>query len=250
MSFTSLLYHEIRESKSLEENHRSPIQVKQNYEDLLPTVLFVALENFTEQLQYLRHHNYHSLTLNEVIDYYYNGKKIPDKSVLISFDDCFQSLLHYAYPLLKQHGFHAVAFVVTGWLNDQSKPFDTNHSVCLSTKELDSMTDVFEYANHTHSFHTRQNLTTNKAMVSTDLDFSNDLDYCNTHPIITAPQVFAYTFGLFNDANVSVLKEKDFKLAFTTEQGKNTHDTNPLLLRRNVIPYFMDLPTFKHLLTT
>jgi hypothetical protein len=248
MSFTTLLYHEIRESLSLRPDSPSPIKVKQNYTDLLPTLLFVTLENFEAQMQKLYEQNYHTLTLNEVIDYYYSGAEIPKKSVLITFDDCYQSLSYYAYPVLKKYNFHAVAFVVTGWLNEHSEPFNPNQSICLTAESLKNMGDVFEYANHTHAFHIRLNPTTNKAMVSSGLEFSEDLDFCNANPLITSPQVFAYTFGLYNDANIALLKEKCFKLAFTSATGTNTRDTNPLLLNRNVIPHFMDLSTFNLIL--
>ncbi|VDN46807.1 Chitin deacetylase [Petrocella atlantisensis] len=248
MSFTTLLYHEIRERLSLRPDAPSPIKVKQNYSDLLPSMLFVTLENFEAQMLYLYEQNYHTLTLPEVMAYYYNDAEIPEKSVLITFDDCYQSLWYYAYPVLKKYNFNAVAFVVTGWLNDEPEPFNQDKSICLTTESLKDMGDVFEYANHTHDFHIRLNPTTNKAMVSSDLEFSEDLDRCNANTLITSPQVFAYTFGLYNDANIALLKEKKFKLAFTSANGTNTREMNPLLLKRTVIPYFMDLPTFKTIL--
>ena len=248
MSFTTLLYHEIRETLSLRLDSPSPIQVKQDYTDLLPPMLFVTLEHFEAQMHHLYNQNYHSLTLDEVIDYYYNGASIPEKSILITFDDCYQSLGHYAYNVLKKYNFHAVAFVVTGWLNDAIEPFNPHKSICLNAKSLHYMKDVFEYANHTHNFHTRLNPTTSKAMISNDLDFSQDLDLCNANPLITSPQVFAYPFGLYNDANIALLKEKAFKLAFTTEPGTNTQNTDPFLLKRNVVPRFMDLASFKQIL--
>ncbi len=58
--------------------------------------------------------NYHTLTLAEVKDFYFQQQPLPEKSVL-TFDDCYQSMKEYAYPLLKEAGFKATAFVVTGW---------------------------------------------------------------------------------------------------------------------------------------
>src|SRR5690606_3783431 len=130
------------------------IDVKQGYEDILPSPLFVTLKNFKEQMAYLYENGFHTLSLDEVKNYY-QGKSLPEKSVLLTFDDCYQSMKKYAYPLLKQYGFHAVSFVVTSWLHDEPKEYNPEKSVCLTKVDLAEMEDVFEYANHTDSLHQR-----------------------------------------------------------------------------------------------
>ena len=248
MSFSTLMYHEIRTNEALEPDSPSPIKVDQNYDDQLPAVLFVTLNNFEAQMAYLNNMNFHTLTLKEINDFYYMNSALPEKCVLISFDDCYQSLHHYAYPILKKYGFSAVAFVVTGWLNTESSAFDPKQSICLSEEEISQMSDVFEYANHTDTFHTRSSLTSNKLMETTQEAFADDLDSCNQHKLITAKDVFAYPFGLYNEANVETLKNQGFKLAFTSVGGVNLHSTNPLLLNRFVVPYFMAIDKFKEIL--
>ncbi len=245
MSFSTLMYHEIRESKDHFPDQLSPIEVKQTYDDKLPPPLFVTLENFTLQMEYLHENNYHTLTLAEIMNYYYQGAALPEKSVLLSFDDCYQSLARYAYPCLRKYKMNAVAFVVSGWLNDEQKQFQPEKSICLSIAELEKMTDVFEYANHSNLFHTRANQSTSRMMVASDDELSLDLEQCNSNPIVSAKNVFAYPFGLYTDHNVAFLREKGFRLAFTTQNGRNVQDSNPLLLHRNVIPYFMDLGAFQ-----
>lgn len=247
MSFATLMYHEIRESRMHLPGQASPIEVRQDYEDQLPPPLFVTLENFLAQMEYLHENRFHALTLGEVKDYYYKGAKLPEKSVLLTFDDCYQSIGLYAYPVLKKYQFHATAFVVTGWLNAQSKSFDPEKSVCLTEKELDEMSDVFEYANHTHHFHTRTGTAISMMMEADDQAFSEDLDCCNASSVIQAKDVFAYPFGLYSDHNVDLLRKKGFRLAFTSVGGRNDRETDPLHLKRNAIPYFMDLETFRNI---
>ncbi|WP_394236834.1 polysaccharide deacetylase family protein [Niallia oryzisoli] len=242
MSFSVLMYHEIRKEQEFNPEHPSYIDVKQDYDDILPSPLFVTLEHFEEQMTYLHEQNYHILTLAEVKDYY-RGKEIPEKSVLLTFDDCFQSVKEYAYPILKKYDFHAVAFVVTSWLQDTATEFNPEKSVCMTKTDLTDISDVFEYANHTHSFHQRTNAETSMMMEASDEEFSQDLDTCNE--FVEVKDVFAYPFGLFNDRNVSLLREKGVILAFTTETGKNDRQTEPLHLKRNVIPYFINLDAFK-----
>jgi hypothetical protein len=245
MSFATLVYHEIRESKMFHPNQASPIKVRQNYEDNLPSLLFVTLENFTMQMEYLYENHYHTLTLDEIRNYYYNQASLPEKSVLLTFDDCYQSIAHYAYPILKKYGFHGVSFVVTGWLNIQTTPFQPEKSVCLTQKELAQMNDVFEYANHTDLFHTRSNTFTSMMMETTNMEIFEDLDRCNSNPIIGANDVFAYPFGLYTEHTGALLKEKGFCLAFTTNEGANDRNTDPLFLNRTVIPNCMEMLAFQ-----
>jgi peptidoglycan/xylan/chitin deacetylase (PgdA/CDA1 family) len=241
------MYHEIRESRMLHPGQSLPIVVRQSYEDNLPSPLFVSLENFSAQMEYLYANNYHTLTLEEIQAYYYKGAELPRRSVLITFDDCYQSIRLYAYPILKQYKFHAAAFVVTGWLNTFEKPFDPEKSICLTEHELEEMSDVFEFANHTELFHTRLDQTTSKLMEAGDAEFAQDLDHCSEHPLIRAKEVFAYPFGLFTDRNLKLLRKKGFRLAFTSDNGRNDITTDPLLLKRNAIPYFMEFPAFQAL---
>jgi peptidoglycan/xylan/chitin deacetylase (PgdA/CDA1 family) len=245
MSFSTLMYHEIRKEEEFNPEHPSYIDVGQAYDDILPSPLFVTLEHFEEQMAYLHEHKYHTLTLDEVKNYY-QGNAIPEKSVLLTFDDCFQSIKKYAYPILKKYDFHAVAFVVTSWLHDTAKNYNPEKSVCMTKGDLADLTDVFEYANHTNSFHQRINQTTSMMMEASDEEFSNDLDICNEY--VQIKDVFAYPFGLFNERNISLLKNKGFILAFTTEPGHNNEQTDPLRLKRNAVPYFMVLETFKKII--
>lgn len=247
MTFSVLMYHEIRKERDFNPAHTYQINVKQDYQDVLPAPLFVMLQHFEDQMKWLHDQQFHTLTLNEV-KAFYQGEPVPQKSILLTFDDCFQSIKEYAYPILKKYGFQAVMFVVTGWLHENPKPFESNYSICLTEKDLFEMQDVFTYANHTHHFHQRENLTTSKIMAATDEKFSQDLQQCNQYEVITEKDVFAYPFGLFTERNVALLEENGFQLAFTCENGHNNQNTNPLLLKRNAVPYFLTLEEFQKLI--
>ena len=83
-------------------------------------------------------------------------------------------------------------------------------------------------------------------MEASDEAFAKDLDLCNEY--VQVKDVFAYPFGLFNERNVSLLRSKGFLLAFTTETGFNNEQTDPLQLKRNVVPYFIHLDMFKKMI--
>jgi len=228
--FYTLMYHEIVEREGYDRKRYKGIKVKQNYHDVLPEGLFCFKDEFEKQMAYLFENGYTTLTIQQVIDFYYNDKPIPEKSILLTFDDAYKSVLLNAYPILKKYNFHAVCFVVLGWLFDEAKEYTKEYSVCMSRDELLSMSDVFEYCNHTNILHTRKGM--ESALQAENKDtVLEDLKECET--FVNTKKVFAYPFGLYNKENIDWLKELGFLLAFTSVAGFNTKNTNPLELHRN-----------------
>ncbi len=240
--FNVLMYHEIIKKQDYNPNNYGGIDVKQKYEDVLPQVLFAYKEEFERQMEYLYENGYITLKLQQVVDFYYNNKPLPEKAVLLTFDDMYKSQLLNAYPILKKYNFNAVGFVALDWLFDEPKEDSPGRSVCLSREELEIMSDVFEYANHTKALHTRKdNLT---ALQTVDKNtFIEDIKACEE--FVSVKHMLAYPFGVHTEENIKWLKEIGTLLAFTSESGKNTKETDPLKLHRNAVILHYDLEKFK-----
>ena len=243
--FKVLMYHEIIKKEDFKYAEYKGIKVQQGYKDALPPVLFSYLKNFEEQMKYLQDEGYVTISLKDVTDFYYNNKALPERAVLLTFDDMYKSVLLYAYPILKKYGFHAVGFVVADWLFTEEQGYATDQSVCLSKEELEQMKDVFEYANHTKALHTRNN--GQGALQSTDrASFLCDIKACEG--AVDTKYVFAYPFGIYTDKNIEWLKEAGFLIAFTSEEGMNTKSTDPFKLYRNGVLLDSDPERFKAML--
>lgn len=243
--FTTLVFHEIRPKNEISSGAR-PILVADGYQDSLPMPLYNSLDFFCELLSYLKDAGYYFLSLDEVKEFYYENKDIPAKSVLITFDDCYQSQKKYAYPVLKEMGIKAVSFEPTGWVFEEEQSYKEAFSQVLSFKELEEMADVFTYANHTHHFHQREGIEKSRIMWESEALFIQDLDECNLQ--VEEKDVFAYPFGLYHQDNVQTLSNLKFKLAFTTEPGINTRITPPLELHRNIVMEGLPIDKFKEML--
>jgi peptidoglycan/xylan/chitin deacetylase (PgdA/CDA1 family) len=244
--FNVLMYHELIKEKDLKTDDGSQINVKQNYQDKLPRALFVYLKEFKKQMDYLYQAGYKTLKLQDIIDFYYQKKAPAEKSVLITFDDMYQSVLLYAYPILKEYNFNAVGFVVSDWLFDQKKSYSPLESRCLSKNELTKMKDVFEYANHSAGLHRRNNNITDLEKVGKN-EFIDDTKSCEKY--IDSKNVYAFPFGKYTENTIENLKELNYKLAFTTIAGANNINTNPLELKRNAVLLNYQLEDFKKILT-
>jgi hypothetical protein len=240
--FNVLMYHEIVKKEDFDYTKYEGIKVQQGYKDILPPVLFAYLEEFEKQMKYLYDEGYVTLTLSDVMDFYYNNKALPEKSVLLTFDDMYKSILLYAYPILKKYGFHAVGFVVKDWLFEEEQVNSLTQSVCLSKEELEQMKDVFEYSNHTTTLHTRKD-GQGALQIIDKATFLDDIKECEE--FITTKHVFAYPFGIYADENIEWLKEAGFLLAFTSLAGTNTKTTNSYELYRHGVLLNYDFEKFK-----
>ncbi len=245
MGFNVLMYHEFREYNDLDRTKSSAISVAQQYQDALPKVLFSYLDDFKTQMNYLKTEGYHTLTLQEIKDFYEKGVKLPEKSVLLTFDDAFQSVYKYAYPILKEQQFHAVCFVVLGWLFQETKPFQIDQSTVMSKQELEKMRDVFELANHTTNLHMRyEGGRTQMQRVSLS-ELKEDLTECGEY--VDSSDIFAYPFGIYQSDDVKRLAEIGVHYAFTTIPGLNTKETPLLELHRDTVTLGCTLEEFKRI---
>lgn len=85
--------------------------------DLDPWRLCVTPKHFAEQLEVLQKHA-HPLSLNELLQKYQEGK-IPERAVVVTFDDGYADNLYNAKPLLESYGIPATIFVSTGFFEQQ-----------------------------------------------------------------------------------------------------------------------------------
>lgn len=243
--FHTLMYHELLKKEDYNRSNYLGISVKQGYHDVLPEALFAFQEEFESQMKYLYENEYVTLNAKQVMDYYYNDVSLPEKAVLLTFDDLYQSIFLNAYPILKKYHFHAIGFIVLDWLFDEPQKLSHTHSVCLSKREIEEMSDVFEFANHTKALHTRGEQLTALQSVDKDL-FLKDLKECEE--FVTAKKVFAYPYGIYTEENMMWLKEFGTMLAFTSKPGRNNKETNPFTLHRDAVMLHYQLDDFKKLL--
>lgn len=242
------MYHEVAERRELGARQSSPIVVADGYEDSLPSWLFVYRDQFEAQMQWLHLRRFRTLTLADIAGFMYEGAALPERSVLITFDDMYQSVAASAYPVLKRYRMHAVAFVVAGWVFEKPLPRTPGKSVCLSWDELRGMLDVFEPANHSAHLHVRNASGTGleqcsaKAFRADVMAAEEALDRLRPSGVRTF--AFAYPFGVRTGIADAGLRQLGLRLAFTTDGGSNNSATHALALHRNGVFLDCDLIRF------
>lgn len=81
-------------------------------------ILSVPPKNFDKQMRFLSEKKYNVIGLGELVDLMTRRKKIPPKTVIITFDDGPDNLFANAYPILKKYNIPATMFVIPnhcGW---------------------------------------------------------------------------------------------------------------------------------------
>lgn len=233
MSFKVLMYHEIRSNivQGLD------IDVANGYQDTLPKVLYAQVECFKKQMLYLKQKNYYFMTLEDLINYYEGDFDLPKNSILITFDDGFQSQYYNAYPVLKELEIPAVMFYIGSWLFKTSKSMNKNTTRTMTHDQMNEIKDVFKLAHHTFDLHNRHEF------LSYDLD-TVKADFIRNQPFLDYDNVFAYPFGLIDDAMVEKMSNTGIKYAFTSDPGINDKSSDTMRLSRYFAHYDMDLESF------
>ncbi len=105
---------------------------------------------FDAQMAYLEREGYETVDLNDVVAWRHGLRELPPKPIVITFDDGDRSVLDYAYPILKKHGFKATLFVVTSQVGQKWDRVD-----CLGWDELRRLqqSGVFTIQSHSHDLH-------------------------------------------------------------------------------------------------
>ena len=83
-----------------------------------PSALTVTPEAFADQLAYLRDAGFTAVTAGALAKILAGGAgALPERPVVLTFDDGYADFYSRALPLLKQYGHTATLFQTTGWVD-------------------------------------------------------------------------------------------------------------------------------------
>lgn len=193
----------------------------------------ISESELKSDFDYLRENGYTCVTISRVISCVENGTPLPDKAVMLTFDDGYFNNYQYAYPLLKAYGFTAVLSPICKWteLYSESGEQDSRYTHVI-WEHLREMLDsgCVELANHTYNLHTvnrgRQGCArkTNESVNAYRQLLAADLEQAQTafeQHLSVKPVAFTYPFGAVSAEAQTVLRELGFRLAFTCEEKVN-----------------------------
>lgn len=186
--------------------------------------LTMKTADFEAQMSYLHEQGYHTITLNQLYNYLQHNGPLPDKPVVITFDDGYVDNYEEAMPILQKYGMNATLFMIgdsigaPGFLNAQQlRAMEASHT--------------FNVESHTY---THKDLRTLGApAVATEFNKSKQiLEAVLGHPV----EYIAYPCGFTNAEVDNLAKETGYRLAFTVDTGNVNKGENDFNLDR--VPVF------------
>jgi len=209
----------------------------------------VTEKQLKEDLDFLKENGYNTVVMEDLVNYVYNDKPLPEKPIVLTFDDGYYNNYVYAYPLLKEYGFKGVLSVIGYYTDLYSENGEKNeHYSHVTWDNIKEMSDsgVIELQNHSYNLHSTdkgrngskkkkgESQEEYKKMLTSDLTklqtgFEEKADIFAT--------TYTYPFGSVSEASFDIIKEIGFKCSLSCESGINnvSKDENCLYMMKRCI---------------
>jgi biofilm PGA synthesis lipoprotein PgaB len=223
----------------------------------------VTPTEFVRQMDWLRNRGYRFVSVGDVLAARDGTRPLPERPVLITFDDGYQSVYDNAWPILRTFGIPAVINVVGSWLEGTGNvDYDGKalpRSEVATWEELREMVagGLVEIGSHSYDLH--RGITGNpqgnmqpaatsrrylpeerryedeaayRQRIRADLERSRDLIRRHTG---RAPRVVAWPYGRYNRATRELAERLGMPIGLTLDDGANQRDTPLWGLRRILV---------------
>lgn len=227
--------------------------------------LSVSPATFMSQMRWLARHGWRTLSAAQLRAFLEDGEPVPARSVVLTFDDGYLDNWQYAHPVLLEHGFSAIMFLVTGWVGQgEARPcasyaqieagrldgFEAwSHAECkqlMESGETDRIIvresevremqrlGTFEFHSHTHT-HTRWDKVTREAQAKRD-GLAGELRasraWFDERGGVTAH--LCWPQGYCDQDYIDVARSHGFDMLYTTDRrGLNRPGMGTLYIHRN-----------------
>lgn len=179
--------------------------------DHAPGVLYVTPDGFEQHLSFLSDNGYQSVSFADLADSLEYGVPLPERPVILSFDDGWENQFQYGFPLLQKYGFGATFYIVSGYVDHQN---------FMSTEQLQEMMAAgMTIGCHSHTHPPLPSIGTGARL---EAEVAGSKAWLEDHFGI-AIDTFAYPYGAYNAAVAAAVKAAGFRTARTVDTG--THAT-------------------------
>ncbi len=226
----------------------SPVQVKAQKSIELPIIMYhqltthdnvgryiLSVEQLENDLKYIKSKGYETINVADLIDYVSGRGDLPEKPIMLTFDDGYETGYTMLYPLLKEYNMCAVVSVI-GSLCDMYTEIDDHNDYYsyLTWDEVKflSSTDEIEIQNHSYDMHYSES--GKRKGIGKLKNETYDAYYDALYNDVGKMQLLlmkkaarkatamAYPFGNYSDETTEICKSLGFECTFTCEEKVNT----------------------------
>ena len=209
-----IMYHQISENSSLWGDY------------VIPEKLLIS------DFEYLKNNGFTAVKIKDLIEFSNGKKDLPDKSVVITFDDGQRSFLTKVVPLLEKYNFPANINIVGSLIDLYTENGETDDRYAyLNWNDLKILAQhpLVEIGHHSYNFHSlglRRGMgkiygESNSAyseIIKTDIETLNDKLLSN---IGFVPFIMAYPYGIKNKTLEEIVKSEGFSVTLSCRESVN-----------------------------
>jgi len=216
-----------------------PILTYHNLAEQAKGRLVLAASSFREQMRYLKSNGYRVVSLADFIEFTHLNRQLPQRTVVLTFDDGYHSFKDYAYPVLKELGFTATLFVYTDWVGAGRGALSWSDLRELSAEGFDIQA------------HTKTHADLRRATGETEAQYARRMQSELEQPqelfsknLGRRSQILAYPYGRWEEGLLPKVKEHGYIAAFSVRRQGNASFVRPLTGHRSQIYSEMTLDDF------
>lgn len=185
--------------------------------------LVVSVNAFERQMRFFKDHDYNVVPLEIIGALIKDKKKIPPKTVALTFDDGYKDNYTYAFPILKKYNLPATMFII---INEVGRPQGDR----LSWDEIEDMRDsgIITLGSHTIGPEPLVKIASEKEVKRQIFDSKKILE----KKLGRAVNTFSYPEGRFNDKLKQLVIDAGYKVAVITNPGKSYPNDDIFALKR------------------
>ena len=185
--------------------------------------LAVTPQAFERQMRFLKAFGYNVVSLEKIAELIKNKKKIPPRTVALTFDDGYKNIYTYAFPVLKKYRLPATAFII---VKEVGRPQNDR----LSWDEIKEMraSGIFDIGSHCLGPEPLVNLKSEQELRNEIFDSKRILE----EKLGSGVSTFSYPEGRFNQQIRQLVIDAGYKLAVATSPGRKFPDNDAFALKR------------------
>jgi peptidoglycan/xylan/chitin deacetylase (PgdA/CDA1 family) len=209
----------------------------------------VSPASFAEQMAYLHQHAYTPMTITQYVRARSQAEvELPERPIVLTFDDGFADFFTDAFPVLKRYGFVATLYIATAFVNGTShwlQHMGEGTRRMLTWKQLGeiSMSNV-ECGAHSHSHRQLDILPLSIAQDEIVQSKRRLEDHLGREV-----SSFAYPFGSHTASLRRLIRDAGYTSACAVKYALSSENTDPFALARLMVRADTDIATLSTLLS-
>ncbi|WP_448821830.1 polysaccharide deacetylase family protein [Cetobacterium sp.] len=194
---------------------------------------YVTVEQFEEQMKYLKKKGYETVTFKDLLNNRYKQRFDKDKKwIMLTFDDGYKDNYENAFPILKKYQFKGIIYILDGieynkWDVENSENPEKRFTLMNRDELLEMQNYGIEFGGHTctHPRLTELSLEETKTEV---INSKFNIEKTIGRELLS----FAYPYGSLNEEIKKIPQEIGYRFAVATDSGSIVFSDDLFEIRR------------------